>query len=149
MSDILFVWFIYCLSGHPPPPEALSLLWSGVPSVLSTTRLSTCPEAEGTQSLRTFPCNKYSEAWAYGPPRCLRGREPACQCRSCGLDPWVRKSPWRKKWQPTLYSCLESSIDGAAWRAPVPGVTESRTWLSRAQAKRTYAWNRQHSRQAV
>ena len=27
-----------------------------------------------------------------------------CQCRSCerhGLDPWVRKIPWRRKWQPT------------------------------------------------
>ena len=26
------------------------------------------------------------------------------QCRrlqSCGLDPWVGKSPWRRKWQPT------------------------------------------------
>ena len=29
------------------------------------------------------------------------GKEPACQCRSCGFDPWVRKIPWRKVWQPT------------------------------------------------
>jgi len=21
--------------------------------------------------------------------------------RRCGLDPWVRKIPWRRKWQPT------------------------------------------------
>ena len=28
---------------------------------------------------------------------------PAMQetCRRCGFDPWVRKIPWRKKWQPT------------------------------------------------
>ena len=28
-----------------------------------------------------------------------------CQCRRCkryGFDPWVRKMPWRKKWQPAL-----------------------------------------------
>ena len=34
-------------------------------------------------------------------PRWLSGKEPSCQCRSCGLDPWVGKIPWRRKWQPT------------------------------------------------
>ena len=32
------------------------------------------------------------------------GREPACQCRRhkrCGFDAWVRKIPWRRKWQPS------------------------------------------------
>ena len=24
------------------------------------------------------------------------------QCRSLGFNPWVRKIPWRRKWQPTL-----------------------------------------------
>ena len=31
------------------------------------------------------------------------GKEPACQCRRHerhGLDPWVEKMPWRRKWQP-------------------------------------------------
>ena len=23
------------------------------------------------------------------------------QCRKCRFDPWVRKIPWRRKWQPT------------------------------------------------
>ena len=36
-----------------------------------------------------------------GLPRWLRGRECACQCRRCGFYPWVRKTPWRRKWQPT------------------------------------------------
>ena len=27
--------------------------------------------------------------------------EPTCQCRKCGFDPWVRKIPWSRKWQPT------------------------------------------------
>ena len=25
----------------------------------------------------------------------------ACQCRRRGFDPWVRKTHWRRKWQPT------------------------------------------------
>ena len=32
------------------------------------------------------------------------GKEPACQCRRrkrCRFHPWVRKIPWRRKWQPT------------------------------------------------
>ena len=27
--------------------------------------------------------------------------EATCQRRRCGFDPWVRKIPWRRKWQPT------------------------------------------------
>ena len=30
-------------------------------------------------------------------------KEPACQCRRhkrCGFNPWVRKIPWRRTWQP-------------------------------------------------
>ena len=27
--------------------------------------------------------------------------ESACQCRRHGFDPWVGKTPWRRKWQPT------------------------------------------------
>ena len=29
------------------------------------------------------------------------GKEPTCQCRRCGFDYWVGKTPWRRKWQPT------------------------------------------------
>ena len=29
------------------------------------------------------------------------GKEPAYQRRRPGLDPWVRKIPWRRAWQPT------------------------------------------------
>ena len=40
-----------------------------------------------------------------GFPGGSRGKESAYQCRKCkrhGLDPWVRKILWRRKWQPTL-----------------------------------------------
>ena len=52
---------------------------------------------------------------ALGLPRWLRGKEPACQCRRRGLDPWVREIPWRKK-TATLSGIL-------AWR--IPGTEES------------------------
>ena len=29
------------------------------------------------------------------------GKEPACQCRRPGFNPWVGKIPWRRKWQST------------------------------------------------
>ena len=40
-----------------------------------------------------------------GSPGGDSGKESACQCRRRkrrGFDPWVRKIPWRRKWQPTL-----------------------------------------------
>ena len=39
-----------------------------------------------------------------GFPGGASGKEPACQCRRHkrrGFDPWVRKTPWRRKWQHT------------------------------------------------
>ena len=42
-----------------------------------------------------------------GLPLCLSGKEPTCQCRRCGFDPWVGKIPWRRKWQPTPVLLLE------------------------------------------
>ena len=39
-----------------------------------------------------------------GFPDGASGKETTCQWRRhkrCGFDPWVRKIPWRRKWQPT------------------------------------------------
>ena len=33
--------------------------------------------------------------------RWFSGKASACQCRRPGIDPWVGKNPWRRKWQPT------------------------------------------------
>ena len=35
-------------------------------------------------------------------PQWLSGKESTCQGRRCGFNPWVRKIPWRRKWQSTL-----------------------------------------------
>ena len=37
----------------------------------------------------------------FGIPWWLNGKESTCNARHAGLDPWVDKSPWRRKWQPT------------------------------------------------
>jgi len=40
----------------------------------------------------------------FGLARWLSCKESACQCRRCrrcGFNPWVRKMPWRREWQPT------------------------------------------------
>ena len=85
------------------------------------------------------------------------GKEPACQCRRSKrhrFDPWVRKTPWRRKWQPTpvslpgrshgqrtlggyspaaataksLQSCptLCNPIDSSPPGSPVPGIFQAR-----------------------
>ena len=33
--------------------------------------------------------------------RWLSGKESVFQCKRRGFNPWVRKIPWRRKWQPT------------------------------------------------
>ena len=37
----------------------------------------------------------------WGFPGGARRKEPASQCRRHRFDPWVRKIPWRRAWQPT------------------------------------------------
>ena len=51
----------------------------------------------------------------------------ACQRRRCqrqGFNPLVRKIPWKRKWQPLQYSCLENPLDRGDWRATVQRVEE-------------------------
>ena len=40
------------------------------------------------------------------------------------FDPFIRKISWRRKRQPTLYSCLNNPMDREAWWATVYGVSE-------------------------
>ena len=42
--------------------------------------------------------------WASLVSQLLNGKVPTFQCRRCRFDPWVRKIPWRRKWQPTPVS---------------------------------------------
>ena len=54
-------------------------------------------------------------------------KEPTCQCRRhkrCEFDPWVRKIPWRRAWQPTPVFLPGGSHGQGAWWATVHRVTE-------------------------
>ena len=44
--------------------------------------------------------------------------------KRCGFDSWVRKMPWRRKWQhsPLQYPCLGGLMDRGTWQATVHGV---------------------------
>ena len=62
------------------------------------------------------------------------GKESTCQCKRYkrfGFNPWVRKMPWRRAWQPARVSLLENPVDRGAWQAMVHWVAKSRTRLKR------------------
>ena len=60
----------------------------------------------------------------------LSGKESASHCRRHGLNPWVRKIPWRRKWQPTLgfmpgETHGQRSLMGySLWSCQEPDMTE-------------------------
>ena len=56
--------------------------------------------------------------------------EKCLQCERPGLNPWVGKIPWRRKWQSTPVYCLENPMDRGAWKTTVHGVAKSWTRLS-------------------
>ena len=61
--------------------------------------LSTCLVTQA----RNLNCLKISLYFSLcGLAQWFSGKEPTCPCRRCRFDPWVRKIPWRRKWQPTV-----------------------------------------------
>ena len=90
---------------------------------------SLCPTVSFMLSqifLHIFPVNQWLEQldsslfvclflmvgsiYKIGFPGGANGKEPICQCRRHKrhrFNPWVRKIPWRRKWQPTPVHCLE------------------------------------------
>ena len=82
---------------------------------------------------------KLTEACKHlGLSRWLSGKESSCQCRRqrrCGFDPWVRKTPWRRKWQPTPVSLpgkshgQRSLVGCSPWGRKESGTTERLHYL--------------------
>ena len=80
------------------------------------------PLVEGRKPWRTESASKECMWWwillmalnifiipcaVFGLPRWCSGKDSACQCRRrkrLGFNLWVRKIPWRRKWQPTPVS---------------------------------------------
>ena len=46
------------------------------------------------------------------------GKESTCLCRRCGFDPWVRKIPWRRKWQLSPVFLSGKPIDMVPFLSP-------------------------------
>ena len=88
----------------------------------------------------------HSSTLAWKTPRTEEpGRLQSMGSRRVGLN-WATSLSlftfmhWRRKWQPTLVSCLENPRDGGAWWAAVYGVAQSRTrlkWLSSSSSSKT------------
>ena len=86
-----------------------------------------------------------------GLPRWLDGKESACQCKRCEFNPWVRKIPWRKKWQPTpvfffFFFCIGLfffSFIVISWRLTnsqhCSGFCHTLTWISHGHSS-ILAW---------
>ena len=76
--------------------------------------------SQQTNSLLNI-CLTFNQGYCLGLPRCLSGKECACQCRRCSFNPWFGKMPWRRKWQPTLVFLPEKShgqrslVDYSSW----------------------------------
>ena len=58
------------------------------------------------------------------------GKESAHNVGDLDSIPGLRRSPEGGHGNPLQYSCLENSMDRAAWQATVHGVTKSQTQLS-------------------
>ena len=95
-------------SGLPCPPPG-DLLWCML-SHFSHVQLFVSPWTTACQTSVSMGCSRqgYWSGLPCPPPGdllwWLRGKESACQFRrhrSCSFSLWVRKVPWRRKWQPT------------------------------------------------
>ena len=58
------------------------------------------------------------------------GKASACKAGDSGSIPGSGRSPGEGNGNPLQYSCLENSMHGGAWWAPVHGATKSQTRLS-------------------
>ena len=65
-----------------------------------------------------------------GFPRWLRWSRICPQRGRPRFDAWVRKTPWRRKWQPTPAFLPGNPMDRGPWWTPVHGVTMSKARLS-------------------
>ena len=78
------------------------------------------------------------------------GKEAACQGRRLkrrGFDPRSGRAPGEENGNPLQYCCLENPTDRGARRAPVHGVTESRTRLKQLSTHSVYMYQSQSKQQ--
>ena len=88
--------------------------------------------------------------YSVGLPWWLRGKEPECQCRRLGLDPWVGKIPWRRKCQPIPVFLPQKAHDRGAWQATVHwGLKKTGQNLGTKQQHTTITQHAQDSQRSL
>ena len=95
-----------------------------LPFSICSTLLLSIPHS----SSKVFWCLLYTYS---GLLQWLSSRESACNAGAMGdrFDPWVRKIPWRRTWQPTSGFLSRESHGLGTWQATVHGVAKNQTWL--------------------
>ena len=123
--------------GRSPSGLELARRGSWGRSCLSLGVTTECLWMDGPQS-RQSP--SFKEQWERL-PNWLSGQESACQCRRHkrhGFDLWVRKIPWRRKWQltpvflPRESHGQRSLVGFSPWGRKEPDTTEqlsAHEWL--------------------
>ena len=72
------------------------------------------------------------------------GKETFCNAGDLCLAPGLGGSPGEGSGHPPQYSCLENSMDRAAWQVIVPGITKSQTQLGDFQLKKKNEYGNQN-----
>ena len=89
-----------------------------------------CISYIGCGFFTTVPPGKpFNNNASYGLPRCLSGKESACQCRDTGdmgLILGLGRSPGGGIGNPLQYSCLENPMDREAWWVPLESMESQR-----------------------
>ena len=103
--------------------------WIGVKRLQSFTSLGFLDKLSG---MMTILIDTHLPWRASQVAQCKRICLQVQETRGRGLDPWVRKIPWSKKWQPTPVSlpgkCHEQRKEPGGLQSM--GSPKSRTWLS-------------------
>ena len=67
----------------------------------------------------------------------------AGEVRDADLIPEWGRTPWKRSWQPTQYSCLENPMDRGAWQAAAHRVAHGRhDWSDLAHTKASVCHSR-------
>ena len=87
-----------------------------------------CPKQMTNEYL--FNCESNPTCFEYNQSGWLLGKESTWEGRRCCLDPWVRRIPWKRTWQPTPVFLpekvhgLKNLVDYSPWRHKESDTTE-------------------------
>ena len=128
-------WILYQLS-HRESPRILEWVAYTFSSRSSQARTQNGVSCTNWSIREAHPMDELVNKWCIyiytGFPGGARGRRPRQETKETHrFNPWVRKIPWKRKWQLTPLFLPGKPHGRGAWWATVPGVTKSKTQLSK------------------